>query len=113
MRTFITFIAGHLNICVVFCFESIYIFHPPVEAHWNFMKCGYLHFIFVHFPYALFFFCCVPLFSVNILGTRHYAYHPMMMIKINYCTLLELGVQVWKKNGERYGDVICGEELTC
>ena len=50
----------------------------------------------------------LSLFSVSILGTGHYAYHLLMMVKIDYCMLLELNIQVWKKsgsgpkNGEQY-----------
>ena len=55
------------------------------------------------------FFGCLSLFSANILGTLHYVYHLLMMVKIDYWMLLELDTQVRKKsgsgpkNGQQYG----------
>lgn len=54
-------------------------------------------------------FGCLPLFSASILGTWHYVYHLLMVVKIDYWMLLELDTQVWKKsgsgpkNGQQYG----------
>lgn len=58
MRTFIIFIVGHLDICVVFLFWICLCFFPPAWAHWVIMKCGYLWFILF-----LFFFYCSICFS--------------------------------------------------